>query len=904
LLGKKVHKLQQGKDKLEQLKTMFESELWQHFFAKNLSDVIWIADLDLNYIYLSPSAGVLSGYSSEEIFNLTAADILTPASMEKAMAIFGAELALEEASAVLADRSRIFEVEQVRKDGSTVWVELNVSFVRDDDGKPIGLFGITRDIDARKKAEAALQTEKQEKEIILNNLAEQVAYLDPELRIIWANSKIIERHNLYNVDYKGQKCYELYHQLEEPCPDCPVVEAIKTGKTCSGVHRSPDGIYWQVTGIPVYDQKGKTIGIMNTSLDITELITSRQKLQESEAFARTVMDNMPIGLSVNSVDPGVIFTYMNDNFIKCYHTTREALSEPDAFWNVVYEDHEFRAKIKKRVEDDCASGNPDRMRWENVPLTKDGKVVAYINATNTPVSDSNLMISTVWDVTDRVMAEKALEENFALLHLAGEKAKFGGWSVDLETNVCTWSDQVAIIHEMPIGYSPPVEEGISFYAPEWREKIVAVYTACAEDGIPYDEEMEIITAKGHRVWVRTAGEAVRDESGTIIRVQGSFQDITEKQKMLENIKKEQMQLLSIFDNIDEMIYIADPDSYEVLFVNSKLAETLGKDTVGKICFEEFQGLNAPCEFCTNNIIKTNNKVPYYWEYYNPLLNKHFKLYDRLIKWSDDREVRFEMATDITEIKNAENAIRTLNEELEQRVKERTVELEAVNKELESFAYSVSHDFRAPLRALDGFSASLTEKYNEQLDEQGLHYLSRIRNAAIYMSNLVDDLLKLSRVTRTEIKKEQVNLSKMVAEAVEAIQENEPDRNVEVLISADLTAKGDPHLLQVVLNNLLGNAWKFSSQKAQAVIEVGRKVIDGEKVFFVRDNGVGFNMAYADKLFGAFQRLHGVNEFPGTGIGLATVQRIINRHGGRVWAESEVGKGAVFYFTLGSEKYES
>jgi len=170
--------------------------------------------------------------------------------------------------------------------------------------------------------------------------------------------------------------------------------------------------------------------------------------------------------------------------------------------------------------------------------------------------------------------------------------------------------------------------------------------------------------------------------------------------------------------------------------------------------------------------------------------------------------------------------------------------------------------------------------------------------------LVDDLLKLSRITRTEFKKELTDLSKLASETLAAMQEIEPDRKVETSVTPDLLTKGAPQLLQIVLNNLLGNAWKFSSQEAQTKIEVGRTVIDGENVFFVRDNGVGFNMAYSDKLFGAFQRLHGVNEFPGTGIGLATVQRIINRHGGRIWAESEVGKGAVFYFTLGSEKYES
>lgn len=252
---------------------------------------------------------------------------------------------------------------------------------------------------------------------------------------------------------------------------------------------------------------------------------------------------------------------------------------------------------------------------------------------------------------------------------------------------------------------------------------------------------------------------------------------------------------------------------------------------------------------------------------------------------------------MVETKLVETKIIKNNEELEQRVKERTAELEAVNTELASFAYSISHDFRAPLRALDGFSASLTEKYNAQLDDQGRHYLNRIRKAALYMSDLVDDLLKLSRITRIEVKKQAVDLSQIAEDIIKDLQEAEPERQVTVAVEPGLSARGDFSLLKAALENLIGNAWKFSSKEERATIEVGHATVDGEQVFFVHDNGVGFNMAYVDKLFGAFQRLHGVNEFPGTGIGLATVQRIINRHGGRIWAESEVGKGATFYFTL-------
>jgi len=257
-----------------------------------------------------------------------------------------------------------------------------------------------------------------------------------------------------------------------------------------------------------------------------------------------------------------------------------------------------------------------------------------------------------------------------------------------------------------------------------------------------------------------------------------------------------------------------------------------------------------------------------------------------------------MCHDITDHKRVEEEIRRINADLERRVTQRTAALELANKELESFCYSVSHDLRAPLRGIGGFARVLAENYGPELDETGRGYLGRVLAATDRMGELIDDLLKLSRVSRETLAPQTVDLSQIAESIAAGLRQTAPDRNIEFRIAAGMETQGDPRLLRVMLENLLGNAWKFTGKRKAALIEFHRAAGDnGHSVFRIADNGAGFDMKYAGKLFGPFQRLHTQGEFPGTGIGLATVQRIVHRHGGDIRAEAEVGRGASFFFTL-------
>jgi PAS domain S-box-containing protein len=359
------------------------------------------------------------------------------------------------------------------------------------------------------------------------------------------------------------------------------------------------------------------------------------------------------------------------------------------------------------------------------------------------------------------------------------------------------------------------------------------------------------------------------------------------------LRESEERFQAILDNAPPVIYVKDTQG-QYLLINRRYEEVYHVDRaefIGKTDRDVFpEEVAEALQKNDREVVKSGRSIQFeevavQGSVYVTRLSEKFPLRD-----SKGRVYAVcGISSDITERKKMEEALRE---------SERGVRL--INQELEAFTYAVSHDLRAPLRAIDGFSAALLEDYGDHLDEEGKTYLRYLREGSRDMNELINGLLKLSRSTRGEIAREEVDLGLLAKAAIEELSQAEPDRQVAVRIASQAVVEADPRLLRVVMENLIGNAWKYTGKTADACIAFGSLQQDGETVFFVRDNGAGFDMAYADKLFLPFQRLHKTNEFAGTGIGLATVQRIIHRHGGQVWAQSEVGKGATVYFTLGPE----
>ena len=713
-------------------------------------------------------------------------------------------------------------------------------------------------------------------------------------------------------------------------------------------HRRKDGSYYPVElrlQLLAGESPPVFIAIVH---DISQRQRTEQALRSSEKRFRALVEQSPFGIQVLSPDGRTLM--VNQAWEAMTGATLDALRD----YNLLHDEQLVRKGIMPAIEKAFAGEAvqipPIAYNSAETPQVKVPETTFCTRAHLYPIKDDDGQIREVIlmheDVSEQQRAESALRASEQRFHILAQVSPVGIFRTDA-VGSCVyvnerWCEMAGLAPEDAAG-----EGWARALHPEDRTRVFQEWQRAALSRRPFRTECRFQRPDGTITWLLAQAAAEHDAQGEVIGYVGTITDITERKRSEEAIRHiasgvsaqtgEEFfnslvtHLTKIFHADYAFVGICE-GQHRIRTIavcdHGRRAENFIYDLAHTPCANVLdQGTcsypeNVQSLFPRDQLLKTLGIESYIG---TPLFDQQGEALGLIVILDNHAMEDIGWIQPILEIFAARTSaelerLRALAElerhrdSLEEMVRERTAEVQAqamiiegeraalayANRELESFAYSVSHDLRAPLRAINGFSQALVEDYSAALDGEGQDYLRRIRAASRRMGHLIDDLLMLSRVSRQELQGEEITLSAMAEEILAELAASTPARRAEVLVEPGLRARGDPQLLRVVMENLLGNAWKYTSKKDLARIEFGTLRHDGEAVYYVRDNGAGFDMRYADKLFVAFQRLHHADEYEGSGIGLATVARIIHRHGGRIWGEGESGRGATFYFALPRE----
>lgn len=641
--------------------------------------------------------------------------------------------------------------------------------------------------------------------------------------------------------------------------------------------------------------------LMGTFRNITE---RKQYLNEIKKY-KTISDFAMHGSAISTLD-GVLL-YVNDYFASVHgYLPDELIGKNLALFHTAEQMRDVEPLLMELKK------NGKYSPTEVTHVKKDGTIFPMLMSgilITDEASGEQLMAASAVDISSQKETENRLRESqkelassHELINYAIEHNSSGVAIHDRELHYIYVSqkylNQFGLQGESVIGRHH--YEVFPTLPQRWRE----VHQRALKGEVIRAEKDLYVTSEGEQEWTKWECRPWFTSDGSIGGIIVYSEVITREVEREEQLRVSEESFRGSFENAATGMAIADEEG-RIFRANRALSTMLGY-TVEEFKGKTYVNLIHPDERKKHlrNMVQIRSGAIDFFHSEDRYLHKKGYIVWIILSVSVVRDTNGDplyyigQMTNITGKKTAEIELENLNNELENKVEERTRQLKLVNKELESFSYSVSHDLRAPLRAIDGFSQAILEDYGDKLDETGRGYLNRVRGASQKLSHLIDEFLDLARVSRAAMHTTQINLSEIAHTVVNLMKSGNPDRQVEIRVQDFVMAHADLQQMKIVMQNLLENAWKYSSGRQDAKVEFGMMHEGHRKIYFVRDNGAGFNMEYYEKLFNPFQRLHNQNEFPGTGIGLATVKRIIDRHHGRVWAESEEGKGAVFYFTLG------
>jgi PAS domain S-box-containing protein len=872
--------------------------------VQSSDDAIIGKDLEGTITSWNLGAEIVFGYAADEMIG------------QKILRLIPPERWQEEADILTRVRAgegvRHFDTVRLRKDGRRIDVSITTSAIKDASGKIIGASKVARDISERKRTEA----ERAKLAALVEHSQDFITLADLDGRVTFMNSggrKLIGLRDeqasagLNFTDYVPPAGQDFFRDT--------VIATVRAEGIWQGemqLLHLPTGECLDVvrSTFLLRDAAGEPYSFATVARDVTEAKRAERTLRENEGRMRLATEATGVGIWEWNVLTQKIhwdaemfriygLTPTADGFVE-YRTWADAVLPEDLA--------EQERILQDTLRRSGRSQREFRIRRPGEPACRHIEAVETVR-TNTR-GQTEWVVGTNLDITARKLAETELRETQARLNSTLAAGLIGTWTWDIvrdnlvadEFTARMFSlDASAAAHGLPAAaYLKAVAEEDR---PAVSEKLAAAIKACGT----YDIEYRVRQYDGEFSWLQARGRVEGDAAGNALNFHGAVMDITARKWTEAALRQSEERFRTLANSMSQLAWIAQPDGF-ILWYNQRWYDYTGT-TPAQMEGWGWQTVHDPAVL--PRVLETwqsamQAREPFEMEFplrgadgkYRRFLTRGqpFKNADgELLQW-------FGTNTDVEILKQAEEKIQRLNVELEERVVERTAQLEAANKELESFSYSVSHDLRAPLRAVNGFAGIVLEEYGPHLDEQGRRYLERIRNGGQRMGELIDDLLAFSRLSRQPLKCESVDFAQIVAAIREESAPDHAGRLIEWRIGDLPVCAGDPALLKQVWVNLISNAVKYSRGRAPAIIEIASRQQEHEVIYFVRDNGTGFDMRYAHKLFAVFQRLHRADEFEGTGVGLAIVQRILHRHGGRVWVEAVEGQGATFYFTLKPDQH--